>query len=97
MQKYKTSTHYRFLGEVFNFSPKTSTCCANVVQMVKKFRMQLLHIAIRVVTRTLIGEGGGGEYSYTGVYAQKIYFQIKFKFISLKRNLSDKTWPQYPY
>ena len=62
MQKYEISTH-RFLGEVFNFSPTTtSTSCANVLQIVKKFRIQLMYIATRAVTRTLIG-GGGGEYS----------------------------------
>ena len=57
MQKYKISTH-RFLGEVFNFCPKTSTSCANVLQIVKKFRIQLMYIATRAVTRTLIGGGG---------------------------------------
>ena len=84
----------RFLGEVFNFCPKTSTSCANVLQIVKKFRIQLMYIATRAVTRTLIG---GGEIFVNWCYAQKNYFQIKFKFISLKRNLSDKTWSQFPY
>ena len=59
MQKYKIYSTHTFLGEVFNFSPKTSTSCANVLQIVKKFRVQLMYIATRAVTRTLIGGGGG--------------------------------------
>ena len=46
-------------------------------------------IWIRAVARTLIG-GGGCIFMYS-CSAQQISFQIKFKFINLKRNLSGET------
>ena len=48
----------------------------------------LLLLKIRDVTRTLFGGGGIFVYSCS---AQRVSFQIKFKFLNLKRNPSGKT------
>ena len=46
------------------------------------------------VARTLIGGGGGGGGGCLFIYscsARLVSFEIKFKFINLKRNLSART------
>ena len=45
----------------------------------------------RAVARTLIGGGGGGCIFIYSCSAGRVSFQIKFKLINLKRNLSGKT------
>ena len=53
------------------------------------FKRLFNHVG-RAVARTLIGGGGAYIFMYS-CSARRVSFQIKFKFLNLKRNLSGKT------
>ena len=55
-----------------------------------RWRFTIWTLSIRAVTRTLVG-GGGCIFIYS-CSAWRVFFQIKFKLINLKRNLSGRTW-----
>ena len=52
--------------------------------MLKHILQHILQMTSTAVARTLIGGGGGGVYSYS-CSARLVSFEIKFKFINLKR------------
>ena len=53
------------------------------------FLFDIINI-FRAIARTLIGGGGGGCIFIYSCSARQVSFQIKFKLINLKRNLSGK-------
>ena len=62
------------------------TLCPNVGLISAYVKVNFVR---RAVARTLIG-GGGCIFMYS-CSARRVSFQIKFKFINLKRNLAGKT------